>query len=642
DRESLGRINLMVAQVHEEHEVRERENPFRPYLIARTLHDALRELVPQPAVREMLFERLADAFCQRVPDYFLAIRRVFEASGIQARLTVVPSQFDLRQRDRMQDPMLMGNAMVGTAPGAAPATSGSVPAAAGTADAAPLSPGMARLLTLLGKALGLEAGAGADGLADTLRRMFGILPRHAASGIAAPQARPSAELLSRLRQQQALAAANAGTPGAARRTALAGVSATRLENVLVGVAAVVFDAIEAERDMPAALREAVALLHAPFLKAVLLAPDLLQQPAHPARRLLNRLVSSAMRRDPASAAGALLAAEIGRVVRRILAEYDEDVDTFTQCADEFDRFVTGALARAEPGAARCIEALERTVRRETVGGGSAALLKHRLAALPADPAVTAFLTGIWPRVLARTASDDGIDAPACREAADLVADLIWSAQPKPSADERQAVLERLPGLVAALRDGMRRIGMSEPEIERQATLLADAHAAALRGGPAEALPRSAEMPARDALRGLFADLLPAAEAMAPPARPDNATLRQALALPDLTVALHLDTGAIASEDGTAAQLDPGNAVDCRGPDGWLPLRLLWTDPRRTLFLFGGAAAGALELYDAPTLTQALLQQSLRLAEALPVFERAVQALLAGAGALEAASGAGGA
>lgn len=648
DRENLGRVNLMVARLHDERDVRERENPFRPYLIARALHDAMHELVPQPAVRMLLFQRLADALCQHAPGYFLAIRRVFEASGIEARLTVVPSQFDLRRRDLMQDPMLTGNTIVAPsdAAGANPtptttaAIAGSVPTAASVPNAAPVSPGTRRLLTLLSRTLGPEGGA--DGLADTVRRMFGILPRAPAPGLAAPQARPSAELLSRLVQQQALGAAadTTSAAAAAARIALAGVSATRPENVLIGVVAVVFDAIEAERDMPAALRDAVIPLHAPFLKAVLLTPGLLQQPAHPARRLLNRLVSCAARRDPASAAGALLANEIGRVVRRILVEYDEDAATFAQCADEFDRFVADALPRAEPGARRCIEALECAVRREIVGTGSATLLASRLAALPVAPGVATFLTGVWPRVLAQAAFEDGIGGTACQAAADLVADLVWSAQPKLSPEERQDMLERLPRLVSDLRDGMQRIGMGEYEIERQATVLADGHTAALRGAPPNATPAHLEIsgiPVRGALKQLFADLLPAATAMAPPTlRPDNAALRHALALPDLPVALHLDAGATTADAVPEFQLDA--AVDCRGPDGWLPMRLLWTDRRRTLFLFGGEA-GALELYDAPTLAEALSQQLLRPAEPLPVFDRAVHALVAGAGALEAASGA---
>ena len=36
DQQSLGRLNLMIAQLHDEHDVRERENPFRPYPVSYT------------------------------------------------------------------------------------------------------------------------------------------------------------------------------------------------------------------------------------------------------------------------------------------------------------------------------------------------------------------------------------------------------------------------------------------------------------------------------------------------------------------------------------------------------------------------------------------------------------------------------
>ena len=48
--ESIGRLNVIIAHMHGEHEAKERENPFRPYLLARVLYDATRESVAGEAI----------------------------------------------------------------------------------------------------------------------------------------------------------------------------------------------------------------------------------------------------------------------------------------------------------------------------------------------------------------------------------------------------------------------------------------------------------------------------------------------------------------------------------------------------------------------------------------------------------------
>lgn len=103
DPQSLSRLNIIVAQLHGEHEVRERENPFRPYLLARALHRAAQESSPRPAVRALVFERVADAAVDHLPGYYAAVRAIFESSGVEASLHAVPSRFDLTQRGVARD-----------------------------------------------------------------------------------------------------------------------------------------------------------------------------------------------------------------------------------------------------------------------------------------------------------------------------------------------------------------------------------------------------------------------------------------------------------------------------------------------------------------------------------------------------------
>ncbi|GGC02184.1 hypothetical protein GCM10007205_09300 [Oxalicibacterium flavum] len=89
DQHSLERLNAMIAQLHGETDIRERENPFRPYLMARALHDVLCETTRTTDVCTMLFDHLSGALATRLPDYFGAVLAVFDAQGEPSRLMTV-------------------------------------------------------------------------------------------------------------------------------------------------------------------------------------------------------------------------------------------------------------------------------------------------------------------------------------------------------------------------------------------------------------------------------------------------------------------------------------------------------------------------------------------------------------------------
>src|ERR1035437_7957084 len=98
DDENLSRLNIMIAQLHGHDDVKERENPFRPYLIALSLHEALRETVSDETVAKILFDYLSNALANHLSEYYAAIRTVFESSGVHARLFTRPSRMVKHQR----------------------------------------------------------------------------------------------------------------------------------------------------------------------------------------------------------------------------------------------------------------------------------------------------------------------------------------------------------------------------------------------------------------------------------------------------------------------------------------------------------------------------------------------------------------
>jgi hypothetical protein len=184
DDEHLRRLNLIIGTMHGDYEARERENPFRPYLMACTIHHVLGDLVAEEETRKRLFSLMSESLAGRLPDFYASIRDVFETNGMHAELishksrqgrkqrdadgnTIAAAGLDLNERvlpglQRMRDRMNQGVAPAGTvgqAPGPAMAANSSFPAFQAGADysAFPSIPGIPGIP---GAAAGAPVGAG--------------------------------------------------------------------------------------------------------------------------------------------------------------------------------------------------------------------------------------------------------------------------------------------------------------------------------------------------------------------------------------------------------------------------------------------------------------------------------------------------
>jgi uncharacterized membrane protein YgcG len=105
DDEHLRRLNIVIGHLHDEPEAKERENPFRPYLMARTLHQSLADLLSDEEARKRLFAALSDALVARVGGFYASIREVFETNGLRDALM---AQKPIKQRDQDGNTILPG------------------------------------------------------------------------------------------------------------------------------------------------------------------------------------------------------------------------------------------------------------------------------------------------------------------------------------------------------------------------------------------------------------------------------------------------------------------------------------------------------------------------------------------------------
>lgn len=653
DQQSLGRINIMIAQLHDDYHVRERENPFRPYLMARALHDVLRDMVRSEQVAKILFDHLSDALGNLLPEYFAAIRGVFESSGVHARLLARPATLTRRQREQLAPLLASGIGDVtrigGLPDDINPHTLHDLRQVLTLLQ--PVAPGAAGFAATTGSARDDRAA-----LQDFVRKIvnqsepgrFPSDPRDPDGGAAercdsanralhGPKAQESAGLVLQMDQYQQTAPHGQAVNGnaAAGSSQLFGLQkkiepekAGELKRVTSDVVAMLFDFILAEECISPKLRAQIDLLRAPFLKASLLAPELLQQPDHPARHLLNRIGSVAAGLDTNTPAGHRIASEITRIANGIRADFKDGPAAFRDALAQLDHFLATYLPQAYPDLANAIDAIDAMEK----GGGKSdirltrttAAVRDLLSPLKADQRAVDFILKIWVRVVIREAEQDA----AGRQYCEVLPDLVWSVQEKQSPAERSALIRLLPSLAGRLKDGLTLIGMSDEQSRQALDQLVAVHTQLLRAAQVDS---ARQLPTLDMLRKHFSRLVvDRADTSAAPAAIRPRELEAALAARGISARLHLEDNAGMPPASDAEWLDrmqPGTYVECWS-DGVFRLgRLIWINARRSLYVFKLDDHPGPLVFSSTALIKALREGSLGLMEYAPIFDRAIESLL---------------
>ncbi len=726
--QDLGLINMMIAQVHGHHDVRERENPFRPYLLARSLHVVVRSMLDNEAVIKVLFEHMADGMTKYVPAYYAAIRAVFESNGIDSRLFAQVSAETRGQRDaqaraqtgvdaavhanfsdhfqsrvlaslqHMQQlqPAAQPGLTLGEA-GAAPNTvqpNSQLPAQQGLAQRPQAAPQQGQSHMQLQQQLQqqqlqqqhlqqqqqlqqyqlqqqqqqsaqpwqatqpLSPHQAQPAFQDFVRQIFNqpkpvAVPRKA---VAAPFPEEgewptlgfantrAATLDAQLRMRQHAAAES--TPAGegeeanqilALREVLVGADASELERVTVDVVALLFEFILQDELIAQPWRAHVVRLQIPFLRAALIAPDLLHDAGHPARRLLDRLGAIAAGMCASGALDESIGAQLDQITGDLLDQFDEDMAVFSDALAALELFMTAKLANADAATTCCAQALDEAEHACLTVSNANLALHELLAPLSVDPVVADFITGSWLHVLAYPFSAEAKRAPpdpALTSAMrDVLPELIWSAQDKPNQQQRSELVRLLPTLVKRLKQGLDMIGMPDAVARKGMDKLVDVHMRILRAP-------SAEPDGGYSLNGLRRHCagLTIAEAgdgtlAGIPSRVELAELENTLARYQLTASLHLECDAIpalAADADWLRQMRIGIAVQVWSKGSAELARLCAISGHRSLYLFVPYQSATPIIFSATCLLKALRDGGVRPVEGAPLFDRAVESLMAGA------------
>jgi hypothetical protein len=663
DHENLGRLNITIAQLHGDHDVRERENPFRPYLLARSLHDVLNSMVKSEAVSRLLFDALSDVLVGRLPGFFAAIREVFESNGIRSRLLARPANLTRRQRELLRQQSNAGF-QIGQA------VCEPVEQIHLQDSNVSIQSGLRRMFetqktVLPGSNDSMDVVDSpkeqAVAFQDFIWQMFNQkrpapLPRgpvgtsrHEASGEILSKTGAAAMptvLSSQLMLLQKEAAREGG--GVEERNRLAvlreKIDHTKLaptERITLDVVILLFEFIFQDEQVPADLRNEIGRLQVPFLRAAMLTPDLLQEPAHPARQLLNRLGSVAAALDMNQPADRRLCAEISAVVTRVMEKFEDDMVVFTDCLEEFEHFLQTFYRDTDQEAARRVAAIEEAEKSSVMLFNIGNTLRDLLPPLEISRQVSEFIMHIWSRVMATLLVRFGDNESLINQYRVILPELVWSVQPGHKPQERNTLMKLLPELVKRLKKGMELACVTEDESKKALDQLADVHMQVLRGAPRSPAKKGMTL---EELYQHFS-LLQVCEGSHLWTESEALTVQSEIVQAALTTRgveaeLHIQNEAIpvlATDEDWMGQMRLGIGAEVQIDKVQDLARLVWISEQRSLFMFVVEGSGQAVVYSSISLLKALRDGLLRPLEYAPLFERAVESLMISAESLQAAA-----
>ena len=418
------------------------------------------------------------------------------------------------------------------------------------------------------------------------------------------------------------------------KTGEIGQQLNRIDSLTVDVVAMLFDYVFDDQDVPDPIKALVGRLQIPILKAAMLDQSFFSNKFHPARRLLDAISRAAIAIEGEIGHNHPLYAKIDYVVTRIQAEFDQSVSLFDELLVELESFLDEQEAGAEQIVEQSAKLVAERERAELAEQSARDALQPVLAAeLPS--VIREFLSDRWRLVLQRRHLSAGPDSDDWKDALKCVQELIWSIEPKLTAEERKGLVTLLPLLVRRINAGLDQIGLGKPERAPFFDALIELHAAAIKSASSlSARPKrnGANPPSKRAAPG------PTQPKACEPSKPAQVVVSRVaegnveLESVRLTEGRRPTSGFIRE----ANNMKRGDWVQFLQPEGpAVRARLSWVSPQRGILLFTNPQSTRAIAISPEALAHKFEAGLAQFVDPEPMLDRAIQRVLDQGGVMTA-------
>jgi len=407
-------------------------------------------------------------------------------------------------------------------------------------------------------------------------------------------------------------------------------SAQGLGQVLsLEVVALMVDNIVRDARLLAPVKATVKGLEPALLSLALVDRRFFSDKQHPARQLLQEITHRSLAFESADGPGfGAFWASVQRAVSPLLAQ---DIDS----AQPFEQALQALLHKGHDRASvqlrqQAVQVLQQAEERYLLAEQIAQDIAARPDASQLDPRVLGFMTGPWAQVIAQARLTDTPASDDPGHYRELVAALVWSAQPAKTSQNIARLTQLVPKLLGKLREGLALIDYPSVKTSAFFDVLMKLHQQAFRP-----VLEGAEPPKPV---GLAPSLLQDDDLWLAPAEAKASGFMALSEEPLKPVAPRVVRGVAAAkapptglpvprtDPPVDADLAVGTWVELWVNEAWVRTQISWASPHGTLFLFT-SATGSTQSMTRRSRDRMWAQGSLRLVSGQPVVDGALDAVL---------------
>lgn len=305
---------------------------------------------------------------------------------------------------------------------------------------------------------------------------------------------------------------------------------------LVGM---LFDYMLSDDHLPDSVKALLSYLHTPFLKIAFIDKGFFEQPEHPARVLLNSLAEAGVRWVSNDGSDQYdIFTKIKTTVFRLLQDFKNDVRIFAELLIEFNAYTHNVARRQELMERRALEKAqgEEKLREAKIQVNNE--VRGRTDNRDMPSAILLLLLQPWSDYLSFVLLRYGDASDSWKRALQVVDDLLWSLEPKTTAQDKTRQMELQDNLLAAIERGFQTIGYEQAKGRKLLDAVISLQRMALLSRKAEPAPA----PMRTKLESLAAEKAGHTVTQLQPVLPEEAKIVDSLKMVEFGTWFEFDGG----------------------------------------------------------------------------------------------------
>jgi hypothetical protein len=422
----------------------------------------------------------------------------------------------------------------------------------------------------------------------------------------------------------------------------------QIDKLVIELVGMLFDRIHQDKHLPAEIKTALSRLQFPIMKVALSDSDLFVSPLQPARRLMDRIASTAIGWISEGEENQRYLAEVNKAVDTVVVAINEGPAIFEKALEEFEKYLNEERVRDDDPITRAKRALEEAENREVMSINAAIGIRRAFDGVQLESYLREFLLDTWVKVMVASTLRERTAPGFAKKFRDMVPDLVWSVQPKINPDDRKRLVKTIPAVLNTLREGLQLIEHPSAQTQDFFTRLMASHAQAVK---ALEVAYGAPPPVDAGMIKRRLDEVKIVEPPPPIEGEDEQITIPASVVRSAAAANHAEVNVLDSPPTVAPEemipveqlSDPqiDSMIEDWERGSWFDLytgqqvervRLRWISPRRNFYLFTSAETGKAHSLAPLVLRGYVRAGRIRTAERAPLFERVVGDLMRDLGA----------